>query len=107
MTSRKKPGVAFSATVALVVVLVGYPLSFGPACWWFTRTTHDSAFGMTFTQHYAPRFYWPLGWLAANGPTPVANAINWYGTRRYDWVRGPTDLTEQGCTDVIRPGVVQ
>jgi hypothetical protein len=33
MTDRKKPGVAFWATVALVVVLVAYPLSFGPACW--------------------------------------------------------------------------
>src|SRR5260370_27812230 len=30
---RKKPGVAFWATVVVVVVLVGYPLSFGPACW--------------------------------------------------------------------------
>ena len=29
MTSRKKPGVAFWATVGLMVV--GYPLSFGPA----------------------------------------------------------------------------
>jgi hypothetical protein len=35
---RKQPGVAFWATVALVVVLVGYPLSFGPACWWFSTT---------------------------------------------------------------------
>jgi len=33
MTDRKKPGVAFWATVGLVVVLVGYPLNFGPACW--------------------------------------------------------------------------
>ncbi len=31
MTPRKKPGVAFWATVGLVVVLVAYPLSFGPA----------------------------------------------------------------------------
>jgi len=30
--SRSKPGVAFWATV-VVVVLVAYPLSFGPACW--------------------------------------------------------------------------
>jgi hypothetical protein len=29
----KKPGVAFWATVVVVVVLIGYPLSFGPACW--------------------------------------------------------------------------
>src|SRR5579872_2737976 len=30
--SRKKPGVAFWATVVLVVALA-YPVSFGPACW--------------------------------------------------------------------------
>jgi hypothetical protein len=29
MTDRKKPGVAFWATVGLVVVLLGYPLSIG------------------------------------------------------------------------------
>src|SRR5258708_34982723 len=33
MTPRNKPGVAFWATVVVVIVLVGYPLSFGPACW--------------------------------------------------------------------------
>jgi hypothetical protein len=33
MTDRKKPGVAFWAIVALVAVLVAYPLSLGPACW--------------------------------------------------------------------------
>ncbi len=33
--TRKKPGVAFWATVVVVVVLVAYPLSFGPACWLF------------------------------------------------------------------------
>jgi hypothetical protein len=39
MTSdRKKPGVAFWVAVAVVVVLVGYPLSFGPACWVSSRT---------------------------------------------------------------------
>ena len=30
--SRKKPGVAFWATMVVVVALVVYPLSFGPAC---------------------------------------------------------------------------
>ena len=28
-----QPSAAFWITVALVAVLVGYPLSFGPACW--------------------------------------------------------------------------
>ncbi len=32
-TDHKHPTAAFWLTVALVVVLVGYPLSFGPACW--------------------------------------------------------------------------
>jgi hypothetical protein len=30
---RKKPTAGFWITVALVAVLAGYPLSFGPACW--------------------------------------------------------------------------
>jgi hypothetical protein len=39
MTDRahKKPGVAFWATVLVVVALVAYPLSFGPACWVTSR----------------------------------------------------------------------
>jgi len=38
MTSdRKKPGVAFWATVAVIVELVGNPLSFIPACWVSSR----------------------------------------------------------------------
>ena len=37
MTSRKQPGVAFWAAVVVVVVLVAYPLSFGPACWISSR----------------------------------------------------------------------
>ena len=37
MTHRKKPGVAFWVTVTLFAVLVGYPLSFGPACWITSR----------------------------------------------------------------------
>jgi len=38
MTDRKHPSVAFWITVALVAVLVGYPLSFGPACWISSHT---------------------------------------------------------------------
>jgi hypothetical protein len=34
---RKKPGVAFWATVVVVAALVAYPLTFGPACWLFDR----------------------------------------------------------------------
>jgi hypothetical protein len=38
MTDRKKPGVAFWATVVVVVLLVAYPLSFGPASGGKSRT---------------------------------------------------------------------
>ena len=37
MSDRKESGVAFWATVVVVVVLVAYPLSFGPACWITSR----------------------------------------------------------------------
>jgi hypothetical protein len=40
MTDRKKPGVAFWATVVVVAVLA-YPLSFGPACWVSGRVEAD------------------------------------------------------------------
>ena len=33
MIDRNKPTAGFWITVALVMVLLGYPLSFGPACW--------------------------------------------------------------------------
>jgi len=33
----RKPGVAFWATVVVIVALVGYPLSFIPACWVSSR----------------------------------------------------------------------
>jgi hypothetical protein len=55
MTSdRKKPGVAFWASVVVVVVLV-YVGSFGPACWIASRThTDDGAF---FSLAYRPMWW--------------------------------------------------
>ena len=86
MTSRKQPGVAFWATVVVVVVLVGYLLSFGPACWWLKNTETDPS-GVTV--NIAPRMYWPIGWLAEYGPRPLSRAINWYGTVCIYWVHVP------------------
>jgi hypothetical protein len=37
MTDRKKPGVAFWATVVVVCLPLLYVLSFGPACWLVDR----------------------------------------------------------------------
>jgi hypothetical protein len=73
MTSRKKPGVAFWATVAVVVVPLLYVLSFGPACWitdqdWCPIRLHDA--------HYI--VYWPMLRLLENGPAWLADAIMWW-----------------------------
>ncbi len=38
MTEHKQPGAMFWTTVAVLVFLFGYPLSFGPACWITSRT---------------------------------------------------------------------
>ncbi len=76
---RKKPGVAFRATVLLVavlvvVVLVAYPLSFGPACWIAYRLENKNVSGAV------ERFYYPIFWLWAvsDGNSPARHAIGWY-----------------------------
>ena len=78
MTDRKKPGVSFWATVVVVVVLVGYPLSFGVTHWidghhWlqpFCYTAKRTVFR-------------PIIWLYENGPQPVSDAIMWYADLWY------------------------
>jgi hypothetical protein len=87
MTDRKKPGVAFWATVTLFVVLVGYPLSFGPACWWFSDSELDGGVVV----NIASNGYWPIGWLAQNCPESLSEAINWYATLRSYWVHVPVN----------------
>jgi hypothetical protein len=67
MTSRKKPGVAFWATVVVVVVLVLYPMSWGPACWYVDRNA-----GSTWA---ILRPYRPLIWLAARCGHPVVRVL--------------------------------
>jgi hypothetical protein len=52
MTSRKKPGMAFWATVVVVAALAAYPLSFGPACWISSRASYGEILP----------FYRPVEW---------------------------------------------
>jgi hypothetical protein len=68
MTSRKKPGVAFWATVGLVVMAL-YVLSAGPATWMFG---HDWIEAETLNLFYAP-----LRWICVRSPA-AANAFEWY-----------------------------
>jgi hypothetical protein len=106
MTSdRKKAGVAFWATVVVVVALVAYPLSFGPACWWFAErepmppSSPRFFFAGTLTSllPVAPRFYWPIGWIAMHGPTPANRLICWYATLRRDELRLPCESSGKAC----------
>jgi hypothetical protein len=70
MNHRKQPSVAFWATVVLVTVLVGYPLSFGPACWICDRMTIDTRIiGIA----YRPIL---LAW--EHSPEEVGAFLDWY-----------------------------
>lgn len=90
MKSPKKPGVAFCATVALVVVLV-YPLSFGPVAW-IVRGAKPGDWSWD-AYHAA---YFPLHRIRAlddeklgesvDGRGPFCRAIDWY---LFLWGGGP------------------
>jgi len=68
---RKKPGKAFWATVVVVMMML-YPLSVGPAEW---MQRHDwiPAAGMTALK----RFYIPLAWLETHSEK-FGRAMFWY-----------------------------
>ena len=72
MTSRKKPGVTFWATVVVVVVLA-YPLSLGPADWLLVNHHVPS-----WAKPAVHAFYAPLMWVVFNGPRPIRTAVLWY-----------------------------
>jgi hypothetical protein len=71
MTSdRKKPGVAFWATVVVVAVLIGYPLSAGPIAYLETRDLLPSQ-----VTKVIELFYWPLNWIFDHSPESVREAM--------------------------------
>ncbi len=71
--SRKKPGVAFWATV-VVVVIVLYLLSFGPAFWLL-----DYCDNPEWACYAAEIVYFPILYVASVAPQPIRDAIAWYG----------------------------
>jgi hypothetical protein len=80
MTFHKKPGVTFWATVVVVVVLVAYPLTLGPACWLVARFGIDGAdWPGTRSSRIFNNLYRPMGQLALIGPDPISSPIYWYG----------------------------
>jgi len=73
MTSdRKKTGVAFWATVVLAVVLMGYPLSFGPWCWLTSRSSEPAGTPVMSS------FYSPILWAWYRSPDPIGDSIDWF-----------------------------
>jgi hypothetical protein len=64
----------FWATVVMVVVLVAYPLSIGPAIWLRDRSWAPEWASSTYFTFYAP-----IIWVYNNGPQPIHNLIHWYG----------------------------
>jgi hypothetical protein len=71
MSDRKKPGVAFWATVVVVVALIGYPVSLGPAVWLTARGCfRDSA---------VQSFYMPVLWSAAQAES-LEDVVVWWGS---------------------------
>ena len=75
MNSRKKPGLAFWATVVVVVVLVVYPLSLVFISWlddYSLTPAIDSTAGKMLWAYCAP-----LRWLISNGPGWIRDPLLW------------------------------
>jgi hypothetical protein len=81
MTNRKHPYPGFWITVALLAVLVGYPVSFGPACW---MCEHGFV-----TARTAWLIYRPFTWFRVSGPSPIStwieNYAKFFGDERRLW----------------------
>ncbi len=75
MSEARKPTVRFWITVTLVSLLVGYPLSFGPACWIATRVS---------VQRWQPelivmtKVYHPVWAGIRTFPAGARRAARWY-----------------------------
>src|SRR4051812_6264463 len=71
MTDRKKPGVAFWATVVMVVALMAYPLSVGPACWISSRMGGGEC-------NFVSRLYAPVFSACRRCPKSIMKFARWY-----------------------------
>src|SRR6476620_5860152 len=80
---RKKPGVAFWATVVLVAALLMYPLSIGPSQWvaWNLPPPRSALAG-------PHEFYAPIRWVCRKYPK-VDRLTFWYIGLWVDWNKAP------------------
>lgn len=92
---RKKPGLAFWATMVVVVFLV-YPLSFGPACW---ITSH-----VRVGSKAVPSLYAPIIWGWNHGGPALASPLHWYSCLfaddNWEWVLDGVDGKESAWVDL-------
>ncbi len=75
MTDRKK--IVVWATVVLLLVLVGYPLSQGPAGWLITREWSSEWMINAYFCVYSPVLT-TEAWLDTNAPKQVGRVISTY-----------------------------
>jgi len=70
---RKNTSIALWAIVALVAVLLAYPLSFGPLFWLGRHEMLPESVGEPLMVVYQP-----IVWLWIEGPNPISEVINSY-----------------------------
>src|SRR5262245_54850723 len=71
MSDDRKPGLMFWTTMMALVLLVGYPLSFGPACWITSRANVGAS--------AIPVVYRPLTWaMSPDSHTKMNRVSTWY-----------------------------
>jgi hypothetical protein len=92
MTFHKKPGMAFWATVVVVVVLA-YPLSFGPACWLCEKGV--------LPQRTAWTIFRPITWLALQG-TLISKLIVAFAEACGDQRRTESVFTNPGRIGILQ-----
>ena len=68
-------------TAALIGLPVLYVASFGPACWLFNAAM-DQGWPVegSLLQRFLLALYAPVLRLEANGPEPIATALEWYAS---------------------------
>jgi hypothetical protein len=74
MTDRKKAGAAFWAAVVVALVLIIYPLSFGPYLWFHWRFEIEPVW----LDKAADVFFAPAIWLCQKELGPLGDSYNRY-----------------------------
>jgi hypothetical protein len=69
----KKPGIAVWATIAAVILMLGYLLSVGPVVL-FARWEYIPESALCSAEYYCLPYYW----IMQNSPLPVVHALSFY-----------------------------